>query len=82
MLFDNDWHEYIEFGSTNELTIFFQRNGLTRDTSEYIRKHKDKYVVKQNSTYKLKKTLLSYGKNYVKDELKDILCNVPELFID
>jgi len=82
MQFENDWYEYIEFGSTNELTIFFQRNGLTRDTAEYIREHKDKYVVKQNNTYKLKKALLTCGKNSVEDELQDILYNVPELFID
>ncbi|HPL55854.1 MAG TPA: helicase, partial [Bacilli bacterium] len=30
--FDNDWYEYVEYGSTNPLTIFFQRNGLTRET--------------------------------------------------
>ena len=80
--FENDWYEYVEFGSTNELTIFFQRNGLTRDTAEYIREHKDKYVEKQNNTYKLKKSLLECGKKSVEEELQDIMYNVPELFID
>ena len=55
---------------------------MNRATSEYIREHKDKYVVKQNSTYKLKKPLLTCGKNSAGDELQDILYNVPELFID
>jgi hypothetical protein len=31
--FDNDWYEYVEYGSTNQLTIFFQRNGLSRETA-------------------------------------------------
>lgn len=26
--FKNDWYEYVEYGSTNELTIFLQRNGF------------------------------------------------------
>lgn len=80
-IFRNDWYEYVEFGSTNELTIFLQRNGLTRDTSEYIKKHKERYVTKQNNTYKLKQELLSCGKKSVEDELKEVLYNVPELFI-
>jgi len=80
--FDNDWYEYVEYGSTNELTIFFQRNGLTRDTAEFIREHKDKYVHKDAQGYKLKKTLLDCGKQSVEDELKEIQYNVPELFID
>ena len=80
--FENDWYEYIEFGSTNELTIFFQRNGLSRDTSDYIREHKNKYVIKQNKAYKLKKQLLSCGKKSIENELKDILYNVPDLFIN
>jgi len=42
--FDNDWYEYVEYGSTNPLTIFFQRNGLTRETADYIRQHQE-YVV-------------------------------------
>ena len=79
--FENDWYEYVEFGSTNELTIFLQRNGLTRDTSEYIREHKEKYVEKQNHTYKLKRSLLECGKKAVVDELNEVIYNIPELFV-
>jgi hypothetical protein len=79
--FDNDWYEYVEFGSTNALTIFFQRNGLTRETADYIRRHQE-YVVYTQQGYKLKKSLLNCGKQSVTDEITDILYNVPELFIN
>ncbi|MDD4156531.1 MAG: DEAD/DEAH box helicase, partial [Candidatus Cloacimonetes bacterium] len=79
--FDNDWYEYVEFGSTNALTIFFQRNGLTRETADYIRRHQE-YVVYTQQGYKLKKSLLDCGKQSVTDEITDILYNVPELFIN
>jgi len=79
--FDNDWYEYVEFGSTNQLTIFFQRNGLTRETADYIRRHQE-YVIYTQQGYKLKKSLLNCGKRSVEDEIADILFNVPELFIN
>ena len=79
--FDNDWYEYVEYGSTNTLTIFFQRNGLTRETADYIRIHQE-YVVHTQQGIKLKKSLLNCGKQSVREEIADILFNVPELFIE
>ena len=79
--FDNDWYEYVEYGSTNPLTIFFQRNGLSRETADYIRQHQD-YVVNTPYGYRLKKSLLNCGKQSVSDEIYDIMFNVPELFIE
>ena len=35
--FDNDWYEFVEYGSTNPLTILLQRNGFSRETSTYIK---------------------------------------------
>lgn len=79
--FDNDWYEYVEYGSTNPLTIFFQRNGLTRETADYIRQQQEYVVITQNG-YRLRKSLLNCGKQSVTDEISDIMFNVPELFIE
>ena len=79
--FDNDWYEYVEYGSTNPLTIFFQRNGLTRETADYIRIHQE-YIVHTLHGYKLKKSIFDCEKQSVKEEITDILFNVPELFIE
>jgi len=31
--FDNNWYEYVEFGTTNPLTILLQRNGFLRESA-------------------------------------------------
>lgn len=80
--FNNDWYEYVEYGSTNELTIFFQRNGFNRDTADYIRQHKDQYTVHTPLGIKLKKSILNCGKESVMSELQNLQYNVPELFLD
>lgn len=79
--FKNDWYEFVEYGSTNDLTIFLQRNGLTRDTSDYIRRHHE-YIEIINGEYRLKKSVLNCSKTSVKDELNEIQFNIPELFIE
>lgn len=79
--FTNDWYEFVEYGSTNELTIFFQRNGLSRVTSDYIRNHRE-YLEMVNDEYKLKKSILNCPKESVREELNDLQFNIPELFID
>lgn len=78
--FENDWYEYVEYGSVNALTIFLQRNGFSRDTADFIRRNQTKYIIKQNGHVKLKKSILFCNKQSVVDEIKDIAFNIPELF--
>ena len=80
-IFDNDWYEYVEYGSTNPLTIMLQRNGFTRETSEYIKQNRLKYVVETLQGPKLRDEILNCPKESVKNEVADIKFNVPELFV-
>lgn len=81
--FDNDWFEYVEYGTTNSLSIILQRNGFSRETSTYIRNHKDFYVVGLATRRpKLRKSIAVCGNTSVENEVKDALYNVPELFVD
>ena len=77
--FENDWYEYVEFGSTNDLTIFLQRCGLSRDTADYIREHRDKFVIRDRP-YKLRRSILQCGKESVEKEMIDVQYNIPEIF--
>lgn len=36
--FNNDWYEFIEFGTHEPVIIFLQRIGFSRETALYIRK--------------------------------------------
>ena len=80
--FDNDWYEYVEYGSTNPLTILLQRNGFSRETSEYIKLNRVKYVVDTAMGPKLRMTLKECPKDFVREEVSNIILNVPELFIE
>jgi hypothetical protein len=79
----NDWYEYVEYGTTNGLSIMLQRNGFSRETSVYIREHKDEYVVTlQDGKLRLKTSLLACPSASVCKESAEIIYNIPELFVD
>lgn len=82
--FDNNWYEYVEFGTTNPLTILLQRNGFSRESATYIRNHKDEYVVHDGDRedLKLKSSLLECGNTSVMTESASIKFNVPGLFLE
>lgn len=81
--FENNWYEYVEFGTTNPLTILLQRNGFSREAATFIRDHRE-FVEEDGSTgrLKLKNELLSCGNTSVEMEAADIKYNAPGLFTD
>ena len=81
--FPNDWYEYVEYGTTNPHSIFLQRNGFSRETSTYIRRHRVDYVVRmQDGVIKLRRSLADCPSASVRREIADIQYNIPELFVD
>lgn len=81
--FDNDWYEYVEYGTINPITIQLQRNGFSREAATYIRSHRNDYIVEsQNHQIKLRRSLLECSNNGIKKEAEDILYNAPEIFTD
>ena len=80
--FNNDWYEYVEYGSTNPLTIMLQRNGFSREASQYIRQNKSKYVIDTPAGPLLHMSILSCPKEAIRNEVADIRFNVPELFTE
>lgn len=77
----NDWYEYVEYGTTNPLTIFLQRNGFSREASTYIKQHLE-YITEVNGEYKVKTDLLDCPSKSVCKEAAEIKYNIPELFIE
>lgn len=82
--FDNNWYEYVEFGTTNPLTILLQRNGFSRESATFIKKHKNEYVVHDGSTdeLRLRLSLLNCGNTSVMIEAASIRFNAPKLFLE
>lgn len=80
--FDNNWYEYVEFGTTNPITILLQRNGFSREAATYIRSHQAEYVTtKDTGILCLRKELLSCGNTSIEMEAADIILNAPGLFV-
>lgn len=77
-----DWYEFIEFGSTNYLSIFLQRNGYSRDSAIFLMDHKEKYIKVEKSSFKIFKSIFECGNRGVIEESKEILFNSRDLFID
>ena len=80
--FDNNWYEYVEFGTTNPITILLQRNGFSREAATYIRSHQTEYVTATTEgVLCLRKELLNCGNTSVEMEAADIILNAPGLFV-
>lgn len=78
----NDWYEYVEYGTTNPLTIILQRNGFSREASTYIKSHRSDYITIRDGEYKVKRALLSCHNKSVSREAVEISYNIPELFVE
>lgn len=81
---NNDWYEFVEYGTTNKLTIFLQRNGFSRETALFIRKNRSKYVVGLDDSrpVKIKKDILNCGNFSMISEVQNMSINNPDLFVD
>ena len=78
--FDNDWYEYVQYGTTNPNTILLQRFGFTRESATYIRTNIPQPILLIKDTPVLNAILLESSNNNVKKEAREIFFNVPEAF--
>lgn len=80
--FDNDWYEYVEYGTTSPVTIFLQQTGFSRETASYIQANQHKYLTFIDGEYKVKKSIMECGNDTVETDAHDLQFNIPELFVD
>ena len=80
--FDNNWYEFVEYGTTNPITILLQRNGFSREVSTYIRNNKDEFIIEgPDGKWHLSTALLECSNTNARTEASSVLYNMPELFI-
>ena len=80
--FDNDWYEFVEYGTTNRATILLQQSGFSREVSQFILSHRAKYIDESSGEIKIKPAIFTCGDIGVETEANDVRFNIPELFID
>jgi len=76
---DNNWYEFVEYGTTNEITVFLQRNGFSRESANYIKDHPE-YIFRQDGVLMLRRSLLKCKNNDARTEAELISLNRPKLF--
>ena len=76
---DNNWYEFVEYGTTNEVIVFLQRNGFSRESANYIKNHSE-YIFHTDSGLKLRLELLRCADSDVRNESELIFLNRPQLF--
>jgi hypothetical protein len=75
-----DWYEFVEFGSTNRLSIFLQRNGYSRDSAIYLMRHRQKYIITDGQGFKISNLVFQSENEGIVSESKDIIYNIKSLF--
>lgn len=58
-LIDKNEYNLLQYGTTNEMQIFFQKEGLSRELSKLLVEKYMKYIFKKNDSYDLNKKILS-----------------------
>ncbi len=76
---DNNWYEFVEYGTTNEIIVFLQRNGFSRESANYIKQNAG-YILRTEDGLKLRRTLLQCKNIDVRTEAELIALNRPNLF--
>ena len=70
--FDNDWYEYIEYGTTKQETILLQRLGFTRESATYIRTNSPENLVANGAKPHLNPCLIESININFRKEVKEI----------
>lgn len=82
--FENDWYEFVEYGTTNPDTIFLQQIGFSREAAIFIQtpSNYSKYISEVDDQKRIRYSILECGNIGVETEAADIQFNMPELFIE
>jgi len=82
---ENDWYEFVEYGTKERLIISLEKIGFTRETATYIKDRKALFLDENKpnflTSFSLKiREIEKYGNRDLKEETKSVMENLPELF--
>lgn len=75
---DNDWYEYLQYGTKEKEIIELQKNGFSRDIALKIKK----YVVQRDGKTYISKDILNDNNKMVIEEANEIFLNNNTIFVD
>lgn len=77
---DNDWSEYLDFGTNNKLVIELQKIGFSREIANLIEKNAKASLCEGKVV--IGKDIYSIDNQQLINELGDVKLNYTELFLD
>lgn len=79
--FENNWYEFVEYGTTNPVTIILQRHEFSREAATYIKDNHPEWIVpQQDGTIKLRRDALESANENTRVEANQANFNSPDLF--
>lgn len=78
--FNNDWYEYVEYGTTKKETILLQRIGFARESATFIRTNVPNAIRVYEGAPYLNPILLESSNTNVRKEANEVRYNMPEAF--
>lgn len=78
-IIDNDWSEYIDFGTDDKIVIELQKIGFSREVAKIIEKNR-LVKITDFGILKFSKDIFNNDNEQLKIELEDIKLNYAELF--
>lgn len=80
---ENDWYEYVEYGTCNKAIILLQKYGLGREDALLLLKQcYRQFIVFDNQSIRIKKDILRTAPAELCQSLNTVKINYPELFVD
>ena len=78
----NDWYEYVEYGTNNQVIIELQKFGFLREQAlTMIKDPYSKYIEKTDRSIRINKKIFEVSDPDLLESLNIISINYPELFI-
>lgn len=76
----NDWYEYVEYGTSNKVSILLQKNGFSHEAATYLSGDERRFISRTDAGVKLRMDVFSCERESVRREAAIVYNNMPELF--
>lgn len=80
---ENDWYEYVEYGTCNNEIILLQKYGFLREEALLLLKpHYKGFIRIEKQSIQIRRTIVDVTTYDLCDSLKTVMINYPEIFVD
>ena len=76
---ENDWHDYIQYGTTDHVVIELQKFGFSRETALKINTN-EKYIIYENEKIYINKEILEDKNKMIVEEAEEAMLNNSGVF--